>query len=129
MLKKNNYLLIGIFSLIISMVAISGCTSSTQNSNFTDGLISFQYPSDFQNMSAPADLFSGSGNWTNVVFLANSATTDISVSKNSNLISGNTPDTIGPATALAAKNQGESLLGSARMTNPNGVAMWKVTTT
>ena len=73
--------------------------------------------------------FLGSGNWTNVAFLANSAYTDISVSKNSNLLSGETQDTVGALTALAAKNQGETLLSSARMTNPNGVPMWKLITT
>ena len=128
MIRRDSIFVFGVLAFVVSIVAISGCTSTASNNNYTNGHISFEYPSDFQNTTYPGDLVSGDNAWTNIKFLANDQSTDILVAKNSNVTGMNQED-IGKASALNFENGGWTILGSARFTNPNGVEMWKVTST
>lgn len=48
-LKNNNIFKIGIIETLVSIVLVSGCTSSSTNETktFSDGDMSFDYPADF----------------------------------------------------------------------------------
>jgi len=58
---NNKIGLMGIIGVLMLVVAISGCTSTPQNnSTFTDGKMSFNYLSNFQNFTSTGDIISGS---------------------------------------------------------------------
>jgi hypothetical protein len=60
-LKKDNTVVLGILGLLILVVVVSGCTSSSQNLNstFSSGTFSFNYPSDWTNGTSTGDIVSG----------------------------------------------------------------------
>ena len=123
----KNIIIILVLGFILGIVGISGCTSSgsSYNSTFSDGSISFNYPSDFNNATAPGDIISGSKTWINVGYLANNDGVGIKIQKNSKT---NDPSGTREVSDNAIKNgdinTGE-VLSHTTETNPNGIVVYK----
>jgi len=121
----KNIIIIIVLGLILGIIGISGCISSgsSTNSTFSDGSISFDYPSDFTN-ATPGSLISGDKSWVDVKYLANSDGTAISVLKN--------PQINDPSKARQvsdSKNKGDvstrEILSHTTETNPKGITVYK----
>ena len=121
----KNITIILVLGLILGIIGISGCISSgsSTNSTFSDGSISFDYPSDFTN-ATPGSLISGDKSWVDVKYLANSDGTAIYVQKNLKI---NDPSNARQITD--SKNKGDvstgEILSHTTDTNPNGITVYK----
>ncbi len=116
----------GVIGVLILLVAISGCTNSSQNltsqnRTFSDGSVSFYYPADMINYTSNIGLVNG---WVNVVSLINN-NTKIDFSKNPN---STNPRRARDAVSAAVKQNSGRVLSSTDETNPNGVAVFRITT-
>ena len=131
MVRSDHFWILSILILFVSMVVISGCTTSiTPNKTYTDSFISFQYPSDFKNTTVPTYLTSGDSNWTIVAYFNNSDDVGILVYKYSNISTTVTTESAAQNTLDSEKQaNGSSILSSAPQTNPNGIEMWKTIST
>jgi len=117
--------LIGILGILILAVAVSGCTSSTGNTTYTNGKVSFLIPSDMQNVTKSSDIISGDKNWQDIAFMANSDIT-LSFQKYNGTISANQ---VISATESGFKENNGNVTSTTNTTNPNGVVINGATTT
>jgi len=126
---KNNYILkIGIIGTLVSIILTSGCTSSSTNETktFSDGVMSFNYPADFYNITYSGNEIDSS-TMRLIGLLENKEGLTIYVCKNKTRTSlAETKE----GTVSSVKN---SLTGkvvyTATETNPNGVVVEKISYT
>lgn len=124
---SRNYIYLGIILVFLGFIAIWGYYSYWLTFNtYTDGDISFQYPFDYQNSSPFPDLYSNlySMNWNDVVSLLGNDGVGISVQKSD--ANGSNIQTLGPSFEQSFRSMGDNIVSSSKITNPNGVNMWKI---
>jgi hypothetical protein len=117
--------LIGILGILILAVAISGCTSSSGNTTYTYGKVSFLIPSDMKNATQGSDIISGDKNWQEIAFMGNGDVT-IRFQKYNGTISASQ---VIYATELGIKQNNGNVTSTTNTTNPNGVVVAGATTT
>lgn len=115
----NKISILGILGVLVLVVAFSGCTSTPTNVTFTDGKMSFNYPSDFKNSTSPGVLVAGHSSWQNVTYMANGEGISIKVQKNN--VAGFTPGQASNATETSVKESNGTIVSTSTETNPNGV--------
>ncbi len=120
-MTKNNCWIIGIFVLVVSMIGISGCTSSAGNQTFSDNSISFIYPSNMKNTTSSGNIISGAQGWNDVAFLSN-GNVYILVAKNPTLTD---PSATRDVTGVSVVQNSGKLLSTTDETNPNGVKVYR----
>jgi hypothetical protein len=114
---KNHFWALGILALVVSMVAISGCTSTQKNSTYTDNAMSFNYPADIKNSTVPGSIISAGTGWENVAFLHNNKVA-IFIKKNKN---SNNSTNARDATNIQFKENSGQVLSTTEEINPNGI--------
>lgn len=127
-LNKSNIMGIGIVGTLVLIILASGCISSptTDTKTFSDGAMSFNYPSDFDNGTYSADDTNSS---FPMQVIGNLENTDplrlhnILVCKN---ISPTTPAEIRDRSISRAKNESTGkILSMTTETNPNDIVVEK----
>lgn len=118
--------IIVLISILVLVIAASGCTStSSSNKTYSDGVISFSYPSDFENSTIPGDITSGSSNWETLSYMVNGADISMSVDKN--------PQAESPTSSRDDTESGVLEVSSGKIssttteTNPNDVVVERST--
>lgn len=119
---------IGIICAFILIVLVSGCTSSSSTKKISDGVMSFDYPSDFNNGTYSDNYTNSSLLMQVIAYYENTAPLrvhNIMVGKN---VSATSPTEIRDKTILSVKNESTGeILSSTTETNPNGVVVEKIT--
>ncbi len=126
-LLERKYIYFGIFLFIFGFIIIWGYNSFAFTFNsYTDGNISFQYPLGFQNSSPFPDLYDNvySMDWDDVVNLNGSNGAGISVQKSA--ANDSDIETLGSNFTQFFRDTGDNIVSSSKITNPNGVDMWKI---
>ena len=112
-------------------VFINYSTNLNQSNLFSDGSISFNYPGNLKNSSAPEQIISGDVSWVDVIYLHNSVTS-IGVQKNPSLdenievIRRDSDESIKNSPGQVSTGE---VLSQTTETNPNGVKIAKSITT
>jgi hypothetical protein len=117
---------------IILVIFLSGCTNPTQSYNntgpavqtFSDGVVSFNYPTGFEVRSERANITSEGGGWQDLTFLANTDYIGIDVKKNQEAISALI---VREGTEQAVLEASGTILSNSSEINPNGVVVEKST--
>jgi hypothetical protein len=127
-LKTNNILKIGIIGTLVSIILTSGCTSSSTNETktFSDGVMSFNYPVDFYNVTYSGNELDSS-TMQLIGMLENKEGLTIYVCKNK---TGTSLAETKEGTVSSVENSltGKVLLSTAEI-NPNGVVVEKISYT
>jgi len=120
-----------ILFMIAVVVGVSGCTStgSSAQQTYSDGSIKFNYTSGFQNATPPSKVNSGTNDWVDVAFLANSDNTAISIEKNNQLKDPSVGRADTDASINATSGVTMSNVTHTTETNPNGITIFKSTST
>ncbi len=127
-MKNNNILKIGLIGTIVSIVLVSGCTSSSTNEtkSFSDGDMSFNYPADFYNITYSGNEIDSSTMHL-IGMLENKDGFTIYVSKNKTKTS---PTEAKDGAVSSVKNSSTGkVLYTTTETNPNGVVVEKMSYT
>ena len=117
---EKNIGLIGIFGVLVLVVAVSGCSSNTGNTTMSYNGVSFLYPSDMSNATTSGDIISGSKNWQTISFMANN---------NVNMLFQKYNGQIDPSSAISAdelsvKTNNGNVTSTTDTKNPNGVEVF-----
>ena len=112
--------LIGILGVLVLIVAVSGCTSSTGNSTMKYNTVSFLYPSDMTNTTMSGDIISGSKNWQTISFMSNSNVYLLFQKYNGQL---DPQESIATTENSARQNNG-NVTSTTDNTNPNGIEVF-----
>ena len=130
-LNKSNILKIGIVGTIILIVMVSGCTSSssTETKTFSDGVMSFNYPADFDNETTSGNDTNSSSPVQVISKLKKPAPNIhyISVEKNISAIS--LTEAKDGIDSVVKNSSTYKFLSSTTETNPNGVVIEKTSYT
>jgi len=119
--------------MLILVVLASGCTSTTPTpSNYTapavqtfsDGVISFNYPTGFEVRTERANITTEGAGWQDLTFLANNDNVGIDVKKNPEASSA---VIVREGTEQAVLEASGTILSSSSEINPNGVVIEKST--
>ena len=123
-MKSNNKMgLIGILSLVVLLVAVSGCTSSGGNKTYTYGTVSFIAPDYMLNRTSSSEIVSGSDIWSTVADMWNIKGVNILLLKASN--SSASPEGAILGTEAGVKQNNGIVLSTTHGTNPNGVIIFE----
>ena len=129
-LKNNIILTIGIIGALFSVVLVSGCTSYSTNETktFSDGVMSFNYPADFDNATT-SDM--NSTKMQEVSFFKKDSLIDSLFNKQYISVATNKTEVLGTeardGTVSKVKNASTGqLLSSTTEINPNGVVVEKI---
>lgn len=122
-MKQKVLPILGIIGILVVVVAMSGCTSSGGNLTYSTGGVTFNYPDDFKNTTAPASIISGSSSWSAIGYLSNSQNIIIQIQNNPNTDQTLTPSLAIIGEELSVKQNNGSVLSTTNDTNPNGVVV------
>jgi hypothetical protein len=111
--------LIGIFGVLVLVVAVSGC-SSTGNSTMSYNGVSFLYPSDMSNATTSGAIISGSKNWQTISFMTNNNVNMQFQSYNGQI----DPSSAISADELSVKANNGNVTSTTDTKNPNGVEVF-----
>lgn len=123
-LKNNNILNMGIIGIFILIVLLSGCTSSSTTKTFSDGVMSFNYPGNFINVTYSGEIKSGSP--MHVIGKLESNNGIIVIGKN---ISVTSPTEIRDRGISKVKSMSNEVLSISTEINSNGVIVERSTYT
>ncbi|WP_321421031.1 hypothetical protein [uncultured Methanobacterium sp.] len=129
-MDKNNILNVGIVGIFILIVLASGCTSSssTETKTFSEGVMIFNYPADFDNGTYSADDTNSSITMQEIGKLENTAplrTHSIMIYRNISAIS---PAEARDKAVSAVNNMSTGeVLSVNTETNPNGIVIEETT--
>jgi hypothetical protein len=119
---------IGIIGAVILIVLVSGCTSYSTTKTFSDGVMSFDYPDDFNNVTYSDNYTNSSFIMQVTAYFENTAPLrvhNIMVLKN---VSATSPTEIRDKTISSVKNESTGeILSLTTETNPNCVVVEKST--
>lgn len=118
----------GIIGILVSVLLVSGCTNSSTNQTktFSDGVMSFNYPAGFNNVTYSGDTNSSSP-MRIIGKVENGNALSIGVGRN---ISATSPTEVRDRSVLKVKNMSTGeVLSITTETNPNGVVVEKTTYT
>jgi hypothetical protein len=114
-------IMVGILSIMV-VVVVSGCTStSSTQKTYSDGNISFNYPSNYVNANNPENITSKISNWQDLAYLKNQNNIEITVSKNPKADSA-TSERDNEQNSVRA-NPNNTILVTTTKTNPNGIVV------
>ena len=111
---------VGIVSILVLVVALSGCTSSAGNSTMKYNSVSFLYPSDMKNATMSSDIVSGSKNWQTISFMANNDVNMLFQKYNGQV----DPQQAIAATEIGVRQNSGNVTSTTDNTNPNGVEVF-----
>lgn len=106
--------------LIIGILIAGSNNTATGNSTYNINSVSFSYPNNFANTTAPNNIISGSSEWQQNGYLSNNQSMSIQIETNPNT-EGYTPQQMILATQVSIKQNNGSVLSTTNTTNPNGV--------
>jgi len=115
-------LIFGFLGILILFVVASGSASSTLL-KFSDGIISFNYPSDFQNITFSGNITSESSNLIDKTHMANRDNIAIVIGKN---LQANSAANARDATLVSFnKISTDKVFSTTTETNPNSIVVEK----
>lgn len=127
--NRNKIVIAGIVVLVVILfivgIVLVGINNNTAsgNSTFTINDVSFNFPNNFVNTTAPPDFVSGSSDWKQDEYLLdNKSDMSINVQSNSNP-NGFTLDEFLIADEASVKNNNGTVISTTNLTNPNGVVV------
>lgn len=124
-MKNSDILKMGIMGIIFITVLISGCTSSSTAKTFSDGVISFNYPNDYDNISYSTKTNTSSSPMQRICKFENIYTITIMPGKN---ITATSPYELMNRSISKNKNVSNSeIVSVTNETNPNGIVVEKIT--
>lgn len=129
-MKKCNLLKIGVISILVLTVLISGCTSSSTLKTFSDGDMSFNYPGNFINLSSHGDNNSDSSILQVIGKLGNSNFLDMQQIEIGKSITNASAKEVRDKVVLNARNLSTAkVLSINTEINPNGITVEEYTYT
>lgn len=123
-MKKGDILKIGIIGLIIVVVLTSGCISSSTVKTFSNGVISFDYPGDFKNVTYSSAINASTSPMQRIGAFENGYDLTILVGRN---VTENSPTEFRDWIISRNKNRSNGEISSVTTeTNPNGVVVERI---
>jgi hypothetical protein len=121
-LKNGSSLIFGFLGIMILVVVASGYDNSTPLT-FSDGVINFNYPNDFENSNSPMDITSEITNLKAIAYMADSNNIAITLGKNPQATSA--AEARDTTIVRVNKISTGKVLSKTTETNPNGVVVEK----
>lgn len=123
-MKDKKLSLLGMGIIILAIVVISGCTStSIGKSTYTTNGMTFNYPNDFINTTSPPAFINSTSGWTQIGFLA-SQNVYITIGHNPNSNKSTTSSGELLTSEKVVRQNNGNVLSTTNQTNPNGVVVY-----